>query len=485
MIGAVVATRGVFMSFELKNGQGKDEGQLSLFDYQLPKADFVPSNDDMDYKTWLMAQQKPAENKAGRFVTMSAALHIAAVLSLAFFSVPLTEEIKTETITIELPDDVPPVKFAAAPKGAPVVPSQGSQPVVEEKLPEVVKEDVKEVTTPEDIVMPAKAEAAPVAALPEKVQALPPKAKVAKAVKPVAAPKPATVAAVKSGSVAAKSNFAAVPVSVDDIEAPELDKGELAATPVDSNMTEDFNEDFAHVDNAQKQVLDNEQEKITALAAAVSQEQDENLIAADSANAEEAGKLALLQERVRQKNAAAIAEAAASDKAAALAKAQAREQAAREGAAREAAAKQAAAVAAAEAGKNGHGEGSEEGKGAGNNGNPAVAETKVAGEPAGVRSLDQLRQMPGNQRPKYDNAERLRGDQGAVVFYAYISKEGQPSQFRLVKSTGFRNLDGKTLVALKKWRFYPGQEGWVELPFRWDLKGGAQEDGGRLRAATN
>ncbi|MNT35500.1 hypothetical protein D3C72_1715310 [compost metagenome] len=71
------------------------------------------------------------------------------------------------------------------------------------------------------------------------------------------------------------------------------------------------------------------------------------------------------------------------------------------------------------------------------------------------------------------------------MFYAYISKEGQPTQFRMVKSTGFRNLDGKTLVALKKWRFYPGQEGWVELPFRWDLKGGAQEDGGRLRAATN
>jgi TonB family protein len=475
------------MSFELKNGQEKNDSQLSLFDYQLPKADFVPSNDDMDYNTWLMAQRSQTQNKAGRFVTMSAALHIAAVLSLAFFSVPLTEEIKTETITIELPDDVPPVKFAAVPKGAPVVPSQGGQPVVEEKLPEVqvAKEEIKEVTTPEDIVMPAKAEASPVAALPEKVQALPPKAKVAKATKAVVAPKPATVAAVKSGSVAAKSNFAAVPMSVDDIEAPELDKGDLAETPVDSNLTEDFNEDFAHVDNAQKQALDNEQEKITALAAAVSQEQDENLKAVDSANAEEAGKLALLQERVRQKNADAIASAEASDKAAALAKAQAREQAAREGAAREAAAKQAAAVAAAEAARNSEGQGNSEGKGAGDNGNPAVAETKVAGEPAGVRSLDQLRQKPGNPRPMYDNTERLRGDQGAVVFYAYITKEGQPSQFRMVKSTGFRNLDGKTLVALKKWRFYPGQEGWVELPFRWDLKGGAQEDGGRLRAATN
>lgn len=469
------------MSFDLKNGQEKSNEQLSLFDYQLPKADFVPSNDDMDYKTWLMAQQKPAQNKAGRFVTMSAALHIAAVLSLAFFAVPLTEDIKTETITIELPDDVPPVKFAEAPKGAPVMPSQGGQ-IAEEKLPEVAKE----TSSPDDIVMPAKAEAAPVAALPEKIQELPAKAVVTKTVKPVAAPKAATVAAVKSGSVAAKSNFAAVPMSVDDIEEPELDKGDLAETPVDSNLSEDFNEDFAHVDNAQKQALANEQEKITALAAAVSTEQDENLKAADSATAAEAEKLAMLQERVRQKNADAIASAEASDKAAALAnaQAQAREQAAR-GAAREAAAKQAAAVAATNAAGNGEGQGSSEGKGAANNGNPALAATQVAGEPSGVRSLDQLRQMPGNKRPQYEREERLRGDQGAVVFYAYVSKEGTPTQFRMVKSTGFRNLDGKTLVALKKWRFYPGQEGWVELPFRWDLKGGAQEDGGRLRAATN
>ncbi|MNL37727.1 Gram-negative bacterial tonB protein [compost metagenome] len=93
--------------------------------------------------------------------------------------------------------------------------------------------------------------------------------------------------------------------------------------------------------------------------------------------------------------------------------------------------------------------------------------------------------MPGNPRPQYERQERLRGDQGAVVFVAYISKEGHPSQFRLLKSTGFRNLDAKTLIALKKWRFYPGQEGWVELPFRWDLKGGAQEDGGLLRSKVS
>lgn len=471
------------MSFDIKNGQDKSKEQLSLFDYQMPKADFVPSNDDMDYKTWVMAQQAPKQNKAGRFVTMSAMLHIAAVLSLAFFAVPMVKDLDPETITIDVQDDVPPVQFAEAPKGADVLPTQGGQEIAQE-LPEV--QEVKDVASANDISLPAKVQSealdiSPIAALPEKLPAAKPQVK---AEPKLVAPKAEKVAAVKSGSVAAKSNFAAVPMSVDDIEAPELDKGELAEVPVESNLNEDLNEDFAHVDNAQKAVIDNEQEKIAAMTAAVTEEQDENLKAVDTANAEEAAKLTALQERVRQQNAEAIANAFAADKAAAAEKAR---QAA---AAREAAEQKAAAVAAAAAAKsanggNGEGQGSTEGQGAGNNGNPAVAAAQVAGEPQGVRSLDQLRQMPGNQRPQYAREERLRGDQGSVVFYAYITKEGHPSQFRMVKSTGFRNLDGKTLVALKKWRFYPGQEGWVELPFRWDLKGGAQEDGGRLRAAAN
>lgn len=465
------------MSFDIKNSQDKSKDQLSLFDYQMPKADFVPSNDDMDYKTWAVAQQAPVQSKARRFVTMSAMLHIVAVVSLAFFAAPMVNEPNPETITIEVQDDVPPVQFAEAPKGEPVLPTQGGQ-----ELPEVQEaKEVKDVASANDIALPAKVQSEPIAALPEKLPAAKPQVKAEPKVITPAAEK---VAAVKSGSVAAKSNFAAVPMSVDDIEAPELDKGELAAAPVESDLSEDLNEDFAHVDNAQKSAIDNEQAKIAAMTAAVTEEQDKNLKDIDTANAEEAAKLAIMQERVRQQNADAIANAVAADKAAAAEKAR-QATAAREAAEQKAAAVAAAAAAKSANGGNGEGQGSTEGKGAGNNGDPAVASTQLAGEPQGVRSLDQLRQMPGNQRPQYAREERLRGDQGAVIFYAYISKEGHPSQFRMVKSTGFRNLDGKTLVALKKWRFYPGQEGWVELPFRWDLKGGAQEDGGRLRAAAN
>lgn len=99
----------------------------------------------------------------------------------------------------------------------------------------------------------------------------------------------------------------------------------------------------------------------------------------------------------------------------------------------------------------------------------------LAQTPIAVRALEDLKQMPGNERPHYDLQDRLQKRQGTVQFLAYISKDGRPVKFKLDKSTGFRELDGKTLAALKKWKFYPGQEGWVEIPFVWDLTGDAKE----------
>ncbi|MBL7544733.1 MAG: TonB family protein [Bdellovibrionaceae bacterium] len=92
-----------------------------------------------------------------------------------------------------------------------------------------------------------------------------------------------------------------------------------------------------------------------------------------------------------------------------------------------------------------------------------------------VRRLEDLRQKPGNPRPNYDVTDRMNGLSGTIIFNAYVTKEGNLTLFRLIQSTGHRNLDRKTLAALKNWRFYPGQEGWVELPFKWDLKGGVQQ----------
>ncbi|MFN9065800.1 MAG: TonB family protein [Bdellovibrionales bacterium] len=98
-----------------------------------------------------------------------------------------------------------------------------------------------------------------------------------------------------------------------------------------------------------------------------------------------------------------------------------------------------------------------------------------------LRSLSQLRQMPGNPKPMYEANERRLGHSGHVIFKAFVTQEGQLSNFRLIQSSGHKNLDFKTLKALKQWRFFPGQQGWVELPFKWDLKGGPQEMPTQLR----
>jgi TonB family protein len=109
----------------------------------------------------------------------------------------------------------------------------------------------------------------------------------------------------------------------------------------------------------------------------------------------------------------------------------------------------------------------------------AAAASAVASDGTGgngkIRKLEDLRQLPGNKKPAYDDDDRLAGRAGDVAFAAYISREGLPADVKIIKSSGHRTLDLKTLQAIKKWRFYPGQEGWVEIPFNWDLKGEAKE----------
>lgn len=101
-----------------------------------------------------------------------------------------------------------------------------------------------------------------------------------------------------------------------------------------------------------------------------------------------------------------------------------------------------------------------------------------------VRPLEDIKQMPGNERPMYDEADRLAGRGGQVVFYAFITNAGQPSDFKLIQSSGHKSLDLKTLKAIRGWKFYPGQEGWVEIPFQWDLKGEPTAIGGTLRKVS-
>lgn len=161
-------------------------------------------------------------------------------------------------------------------------------------------------------------------------------------------------------------------------------------------------------------------------------------------------------------------------------KAQEEEQAAKEAAAAAAAAKLAEEARQAEAAKQ-----AEEAK---------IAESASIGSitgqggdgssPSEARNLESLRQMPGNKRPQYDRDDQANGRQGQVSFKAYVSKEGAITELQLARSSGHRELDAKSLKAIKSWKFYPGQEGWVEIPFQWDLKGEPQQRS-PIRSSSN
>ena len=96
------------------------------------------------------------------------------------------------------------------------------------------------------------------------------------------------------------------------------------------------------------------------------------------------------------------------------------------------------------------------------------------GAPTGIRNVKDLTQMPGNIKPTYANEDRLKRREGKVIIVGYVTKQGTLTGLRIAKSTGHRSLDLRAYQALKSWRFYPGQEGWVAIPFLWSIKGDAE-----------
>lgn len=100
---------------------------------------------------------------------------------------------------------------------------------------------------------------------------------------------------------------------------------------------------------------------------------------------------------------------------------------------------------------------------------------KAAGSGKKIRKIEDLKQMPGNPKPTYSSAERKRGEEGQTRILGYVTAQGSLEDLKILGSSGYVNLDRKALLALKGWKFFPGQEGWVEVPIQWELVGGAQE----------
>lgn len=272
-----------------------------------------------------------------------------------------------------------------------------------------------------------------------------------------AAPRAAVAHTPRLGKPVAAPNFETVDLEdVPAIVAPQFDDG-MIADDLAAAAQEDRRQTQSH---------------LAALKAAGDQEADEaegetakSLAALEKQNQEEASQMAAINAQNR------AADKAALDKAMKDARTR---QAALDAAAAAAAASQFAAKNAAlrKQGANGSG------------GTNLAAANSDAGD-GGIRGIQDLKQKPGNKRPQYDSEDRFLGRQGVAVFKAYVTKDGSLTQFEILKSTGHRNLDYKTLKALKEWKFYPGQEGLVEIPFQWDLKGGPQEMATGLRTKVS
>jgi TonB family protein len=374
---------------------------------------------------------------SSKYFGLSVMLHTALVVASFFVVVPAMENLKNEIITIEIaevkPLRPPPVlKSLKAPKGAKVRSTRGAQRVMAPAPTAPVMADTTDV-----LAGPVK------------------KSKTSKS----------KVAKIKSHTGQGHNKVAktavsraGVPETLEDIPAPDLDLDTVAVAQVGKFGDNEFENEFKNIDRSTEAAVAAQKSELDEETKMIADEKDAALSALSDDASAQAKAMEDALKATRTKNAAALAQLKATERAAA-----------------EKAARQAEMVAAAAAKNRGSGNNvAVQGRGNGNEGADKASKTQ-AGIPNGIRSLDQLKQMPGNPKPHYSNEERLNRHQGSVVFYAYITTAGNPTQFRMVQSTGFRNLDGKTLAALKRWRFYPGQQGWVEIPFKWDLRGGVQE----------
>lgn len=380
---------------------------------------------------------------SSKYFGLSVLIHTGLFIGALFVTVPALQKIN-EPITIE---------FEALEKPIVIPPPMPARPI---QIAESKGEQVKPTRGAKKIAAPAPS--APLQSKDSDIISGPVKKSV------VSKSKMATIKTTTSGGVAKQATYApskaGVPETLEDIQAPAVDFDGVEAEQV-GNLGEDaFENEFKNIDQesaaairAEKSAFDNEAQQIA-------DEKEAALQALENENAAQARAMEESIEATRTKNAAAMAQVKAAEKAAA------------EKAAREEADRKAAALAARGTGA--------DGVGRGDTGSNESANT-ASGNPNAVRTIDQLKQVPGNPKPNYAVDERLRREQGKVVFQAYVTPQGQLTNFKLLQSTGYKNLDVKTLDALKKWKFYPGQQGWVEIPQVWNLKGETEQMPALLR----
>ncbi len=86
-----------------------------------------------------------------------------------------------------------------------------------------------------------------------------------------------------------------------------------------------------------------------------------------------------------------------------------------------------------------------------------------------LRLPNQLRQQEGNPLPVYPKEALKKKWEGLVEVLYYVNPAGFVEKIQLKKSSGHALLDNSALRALARYRYYPGQEGWVRHPVQFFL----------------
>lgn len=78
--------------------------------------------------------------------------------------------------------------------------------------------------------------------------------------------------------------------------------------------------------------------------------------------------------------------------------------------------------------------------------------------------------------PRYPINELRNGEDGCALLLAYIAPDGQVMDSALLAYRGSRNFGLSAMMALRSWRYTPGETSWLLQPFHFAVKGAPRGD---------
>lgn len=101
-----------------------------------------------------------------------------------------------------------------------------------------------------------------------------------------------------------------------------------------------------------------------------------------------------------------------------------------------------------------------------------------------IRDGRNLKQLPNNKSPDYPLVDRQNKKEGTTVLLGYVTSAGVIKNIKIENPSGSKTLDASSYKAFTGYRFFPGQEGWIRMPFKFEIKGQAQKVNGLLRTTS-